>query len=86
MKKIIQDFTDVIAGEEVRVRYYYDDETELYSFQTNPQLKDKDQLDYHNFGGGSSIDKDLKGLKFKYENSYKKEFKNIVDKKENPDF
>jgi len=49
-------------------------------------LKDKDQLDYHNFGGGSSIDKDLKGLKFKYENSYKKEFKNIVDKKENPDF
>ena len=83
---MIEEIDDQIAGVNVKVRYYYDDETKLYSFQTNPQLKDKDQIDYHNFGGGTSIDGNLANLKNKYNNTYKKEYTSVVDQRDNPVF
>lgn len=86
MKHFIKQIDDVIAGVNVKTRFYFDEETEIFSFQTNPQLKDKSQMNFHDFGGGTSIDYDYKHLKFKYYNSYKKEFTNVVDQRENPDF
>ena len=86
MKHFIKQIDDVIAGVNVKTRFYFDEETEIFSFQTNPELKDKSQMNFHDFGGGTSIDYDYKQLKFKYYNSYKKEFTNVVDQRENPDF
>ncbi len=83
---IIKEFDDLIAGEKVKVRFYFDDETEIFSFQTNPQLKDKSQADFHNFGGGTSIDDEYKHLKYKYYNTYKKEFSDIDKIRNNPNF
>ena len=86
MIHLIKQFDDVIAGVNVKTRFYFDEETEIFSFQTNPQLKDKDQREFHNFGGGTSIDDEYKHLKNKYFNSYKKEFTNVVDQRDNPNF
>lgn len=86
MIHLIKQFDDVIAGVNVKTRFYFDEETEIFSFQTNPQLKDISQADFHNFGGGASIDDEYKHLKNKYFNYYKKEFTNVVDQRENPNF
>lgn len=49
-------------------------------------LKDKSQADFHNFGGGTSIDFEYKHLKDKYYNTYKKQFSNIDQIRDNPNF
>ena len=86
MIHLIKQFDDVIAGVNVKTRFYFDEETEIFSFQTNPQLKDKSQMKFHDFGGGTSIDNDYKHLKFKYYNTYKKEFSDIDKIRNNPNF
>lgn len=86
MEKHIVHFDDQIAGVNVEVRFYFDNNLNLYSFRTNPQLKDASQIDYYNFGSGGTIDKDLIGLLNKYHNSYKKMFTNVVEQRQTPNF
>ena len=82
MKIIKKEFEDKIAGVDVKVRYYYDDETKEYSFQTNPILRDES---YSKFVVIFFSHDNLPGLDLKYE-LYKMDFTNVVEQRENPNF
>lgn len=88
MKQIIYEGKVVIAGHLVDFRIFkeFDEKGEFmgYSYATNPQLKDKDQADFHD--GETLRAMDLETLLFRFMHSYLPEFKEIIAERENPNY
>lgn len=88
MKHIIFEGKVVLAGRTVDFRIFeeFDDEGLFmyYSYATNPQLRDKKQADFHD--GDTLKARKLDELLFQFMESYKKEFTEIIEERENPNF
>lgn len=88
MKQILFEGKVTLADRLVDFRIFkeFDEEGNFlyYSYATNPQLRDKNQMDFHS--GQTLRDPNLEELLFKFEHCYKREFSEIVEERENPDY
>lgn len=77
-----------LANREVDFRIFkeYDEEGNFlyYSYATNPQLRDKGQMSFHD--GQTLRAADLETLLYRFKNVYKTEFSKIVEERENPNY
>lgn len=88
MKHIIFEGKVVLAGRTVDFRIFKEFNEDgifmYYSYATNPQLRDKGQADFHD--GETLKAKDLDTLLSRYMRTYRSEFTEIVEERENPNF
>ena len=74
----------------VDFRIYKNEEEEgkniliYYSFETNPEMRDKEQMGFHR--GQTLRAKTLEDLLFQFSTTYQKQFTKIVEARINPNF
>lgn len=87
MKKILFEGKVTLADKLVDFRIYKNKEegtTLYYSYETNPQLLNAGQLDFHT--GATTRATTLEDLLYRFTYIYKQEFTEIVKVRENPNF
>ena len=87
MKKILFAGKVTLADKLVDFRIYKNEEegtTPYYSYETNPQLLNAGQLDFHT--GATTRATTLEDLLHQFTYIYKQEFTKIVKHRENPNF
>lgn len=87
MKEILFEGKVTLADKLVDFRIYKNQEEgtiPYYSYETNPQLRNADQLDFHT--GQTTRAKTLEDLLHQFTYTYKTEFTNIVKERINPNF
>ena len=84
-KQILFEGKVQLAGQLVDFRIYKNVDADLtyYSYDVNPEVRDKTQADYHN--GEIKRAKDLETLLSRF-NMFQKEFSKIVEQRENESF
>ena len=87
MKQVLFEGKITLSDQLVDFRIYKNEGPNIktyYSFDTNPQVRNIDQADFH--VGGTMRDETVEGLLHRFKHTYQKEFTEIVEKRANPDF
>lgn len=87
MKKILFEGKVTLADKLVDFRIYKNEEEDTipyYSYETNPQLRNADQLNFHI--GETTRARTLEDLLHRFTYTYKTEFTKIVEERINPNF
>ena len=84
-KRILFEGKVQLAEELVDFRIYknVDEDCVYYSYDVNPEVRDKTQIGFHK--GATKRAHDLEKLLFRF-NIFQKEFTNIVERRENENF
>lgn len=86
-KTIIFEGKVTLADKLVDFRIYKNEEEDIltyYSFETDPEMRDEKQMDFHR--GETLSAKTLENLLFRFSTMYQKEFTKIVEARINPNF
>lgn len=75
-----------LADKLVDFRIYKNEDGEMtcYSYDINPELRDASQMGYHN--GDSKIAQNLEDLLYQFKHVFQREFKQIVETRENKNY